>query len=659
MMQGPIQRTVRHRVESRLDARLPTAWIGGSSTQSPWMDGTWLTRTPGRAAPVGNLPALVLLGKGSEAARAALLAHAAAGVSVYALVGPGWGKDQADSQVLQASRVLVRRLAEVPASAVHAGTEARLWIGGGFILRLDPTQAEALRQTFLRLFWHEATEEVWSGGRQFAWRPARERPFDVPEAPASASVRLEPADARLSEDVRGALMHVSAGLPPDHTPRRVWFPAGPDHHERLAKLAQSGVEVVWADRGLPDLQVNGGAGEVLLPGARGRLRVRLTVDQTPEVARLLEAPPAWRFQANVRLGESAHRSAQFWLPGETAARGLEAEQLVKVPEVAATSLREVSTTAPASGPPAQPLALTVRYEWAVVPPRVPSGAEEDALVGRWRKLDEDWTARLARCREALVTAEGDRGRIGRAFSRLVGAMLGFERTHAGLLARLDALEAQRPSAAGPTDAPPTLALLGEAEDDARKLLVDLGDAERKAREEEDREKQQAAWKSGVDAANRELPNRRAELTAAEHQRDTAREAHREVEESLKSAAKEARKDLHVKRSKLHFDLERAGKDAERLKGEVAALESRAHEPFQFRPAPPAAARPAKSVGRFVPSATNASPASNVPDDALPEVGSLRFHKGQRYLVITTWEQLAVGEQSAVRLSAKLVAPENA
>jgi hypothetical protein len=49
----------------------------------------------------------------------------------------------------------------------------------------------------------------------------------------------------------------------------------------------------------------------------------------------------------------------------------------------------------------------------------------------------------------------------------------------------------------------------------------------------------------------------------------------------------------------------------------------------------------------------------VPDEAPPEVGALRSQKGQRYLVIQTWEELAKGEQAAARLSAKLVAPENA
>jgi hypothetical protein len=638
---------------------LPTVWITGVAGPATWTDGAWLTRTPGRTAPASNAPVLVLLGSGSEEARAELLAHAGAGARVYALVGPGWGKDQADNQLLQAPRVLVRRLSEVPASAVQVGSEARLWIGGGFVLRLDPTQTEAFRQTFLRLFWHEATEEAWSGGRQFVWRPARERPFDVPEVPASASVRWEPSDARLTGDLGGALMHISAGLPPDTAPRRLWFPAGPGHHERLAQLAQAGVEVQWTDRGLPDFLVNGGAGEVLLPGTRGRLRLRLTADQAPEVARLLETPPAWRFQTNVRLGDPSHRAAQFWLPGEGAARGLEAEQALEVPEVPATSLREVPATAPASVPAAQLLALTVRYQWTVVPPRVPAGAEEDALVGRWRKLDEDCSSRLARVREALVAADGERGRIGLAFSRLVSAMLGFKHTYGGLLARVDAMDRQRPSVAGPAGALTLFAQLGEIEDATRKLQADQEEAERKTREDEEREKQQVAWQSRVDTAKRDLPDRCVMLATAESRSATITEELRGIEESMKSADKEARKDLTANQSKLSDDLQRVNKEVARLCGQIKALEQQAAERFEFRPPPAPTSRPAQPGGRFIPPTSSARPATNVPDEALPEVGVLRSYKGQRYLVIQTWEQLSAGEQAASRLFAKLVAPENA
>lgn len=659
MMQGPIQRFPRDRDESRDDARLPTAWVSEATGQSTWTDGAWLTRSSNRMAPAANAPILVLLGPGSEDARTALLDHAAAGARVYVLVGPRWGEDQADSQVLQVPRVLVRRLAEVPASAVHVGTEARLWIGGGFILRLDRTQAEDLRRTFLRLFWHEATEEAWSGGRQFVWRPARDRPFDVPEVPASAAVRWEPANARLTGDSRGALMHVSAGHPPDSAPRRLWFPAGPEHHDRLAKLVQAGAEVLWADRELPDLQVNDGAGEVLLPGTRGRLRLRLTARQVPEVARLLKTPPEWRFQTNVRLGEASHRASQFWLPGEEAARGLEPKQIIKVPDVLAKSLRDVPDTEPASFPAAQPLALAVRYKWTVLPPRVPMGAEVDELVGRWRKHDKDWAARLERVREALSDAEGERGRIGRAFSQLVSAMLGFECTHSGLRARVDALGSQLPSAAGPSGAPALLAQLEEIEVAARNLQADLEKAERKAREDEEREKQQAAWQSRVDAAKRDLPDRRTALETAERCRAAIDEELRDIEEALKSADKDAKKDLTAKKCKLSDDLQRRNKQVTRLNAEITSLEQKADERFEFRPLPVHTGRPAPPAGRFIPTASSPRPAFNVPDEALPEVGSLRSHKGRRYLVLEKWEQLDAGELTAKRLTAMLVAPENA
>lgn len=656
-MKGPIQHTVRHRVEMRSDARLPTAWTGGVTAPAMWTDGEWLTRTPRPAAPVGNAPVLVLLGDGSERARVDLLARVLADARVYALVGPGWGSDPADNQLLQIPRLLVRRLPEVPATSIHYETEACLWIGGGFILRLDPTQAEALRQTFLRLFWHEATEEAWSGGRQFVWRPARERPFDVPEVPVSASVRWEPPDARLTGAPRGALLHVSAGDPPDAAPRQLWFPAGPNHHEQLAKLTQAGVDVLWADRGLPDLLVNGGGGEVLLPGTRGRLRLRLSANQATDVGRLLGVPPVWRFQTSVRLGEANDHGAQFWLPGEAAARGLEAEQLVEVPEVLAASLREVPNTAPSSVPAAQPLSLAVRYRWTVLPPRAPAGAEEDALVGRWRNIDKDWTARIARVRGALVAAEVERGRIGSAFSRLVSAILGFERTHGGLLARVDALEARQLSVAGPSGAPALLAELNELEDAARRHQADLHEAERRAREDVERERQRAAWQSRVDSANVALPGRRAALTTAECRRGVIVDELRGIEESLKVGDKKTRKDAAANQRKLSDDLRRADREVARLRGEISSLEQQVAEPLEFRPPPASTGRPAQPAGRFVPSASSTRPGANVPAEALPEVGSLVCHKGQRYLVIQTWEQLAIGEQTAARLAAKLVAPE--
>jgi len=658
MMQGLIQRTVRHRVEPRADARLPTAWIGGNMAQPPWTDGTWLTRTPGRAAPAGNAPALVLLGNGGEDARAALLAHAAAGARVYALVGPGWGKDQADSQVLQAPRVLIRRLAEVPASAVHAGTAARLWLGGGITLRLDPTQAEALRQTFLRLFWHEATEEAWSGGRQFVWRPARERPFDVPEASASATVRLEPPDARLTGDLRGALMYVGGGLPPDTAPRRLWFPAGPDHHERLARLAQAGMEVVWSGRGLPDLQVNGGSGEALLPGTRRRLRLRLTADQAHEFSRLLEAPPEWRFRTDVRLGEASHLSAPFWLPGDAAARELEAEQLVIAPDVQATVLRDMPSTSPTSIPPADPLALAVRLQWTVVPPRLPARADEDALVGRWQKLDEDWIQRLVAVRDALKNSDDERSRIGRAFSRLLSGVLGFERTHMKLHEQLSELDSERLSKVGPAGAAVLLTRLEQLEQSTKQHQGDLADAERKARDEQEREKQAAEWTKRVERAKNDATTSRDEIAKVEILEVQLAQEASEIEVQLRDATSAQKKDLSVRQKKIGDDRKQNKDCLRRLRHKLERHEQEANRPFEFKSTRQETKVQQAQGQRFVPKGTPARSLNNVPDDALPEVGSLRTHKGQRFLVIHAWEQLDAGEKEAARLSAELVAPED-
>ncbi|MEB3222462.1 MAG: hypothetical protein VKS61_10325, partial [Candidatus Sericytochromatia bacterium] len=238
-----------------------------------------------------------------------------------------------------------------------------------------------------------------------------------------------------------------------------------------------------------------------------------------------------------------------------------------------------------------------------------------------------------------------------------GAVVGFKRTHDGLLDRVAALEAQRPSTAGPSGAPEILTQLGEVEDTARKLQADQEEAERKAREDDEREKQRAAWQGRVNAAKDELPRQRIELANAESERGALEDALRSIAESLKSADGKVKKDLKADRGKRTDELQRARKAADRLRGEIEALEKQAGASFEFRPPPEPKGRPAQPGARFVPPVFGARAAATVPHEALPEEGSLRSHQGQRYLVIERWDQLATGEQAASRLSAKLVAPE--
>jgi hypothetical protein len=602
---------------------------------------------------------LALLGSiGTGNMAATLTGLSRLGARTYALVGPTWGRG-AEAELAAVPNLLVRRLPELPASAMLVGPEARLWLGGGYSLRLDIPQAEALRQTFLRQFWYEATEEGWSNGSSFAWRPAAERPFDVPDLPASSLLRWERPDAHLSLEMRGALVHLPGGAPPDAAPKRLWFPAGPDHQERLGRLVEVGTEVRWEDRGLPEMVISGETGEALLPGQRGRLRLRFNAGQAADLSLLLLAEASWRLQTRIRLGEPTHRAASFWLPEVAKAATLEAEQVVSLPAIAAPSLRAMPETSPRSFPSGQPLALAVRYMWTVLPLGAPTGTDEDPLIARWRKLDEEWAGRLMQLREQLSAAEGNRTRIGRAFSRLASAVLGFQRTQGALLSQVGDLEGQRPSLAGPAGAPALLSRLAGIEDSTRKLESELEISERKARDEEEREKQEREWRSRVDTAKLGLAERRPALTSAESRRGEIIQELSTVDVALKAAEKDSRKDLTANQRKLSDDLARANKDITRLRGEVTALEEQSVEKFEFRPPSLPPGRPAQTGGRFVPPASTTRPASIVPEEALPDVGSLRSCKGQRYLVIQTWEQLAPGEQAASRLSARLVAPENA
>lgn len=659
-MEDAITQRRLNRIEQRDHLSLPTAWVSAKSTPN-WADGEWLRRANVRIPPSPNTPLLVMLGADSADARAELLAHAREGARVYVLVGSDWskGKGQADTQVLEAPRVLIRRLPEVPATAVYAGAEAWLGIGGGFALRLDAEQAEALRLTFLRLFWHEATEETWSGGRQLEWHKAGERPFDVLTLPPSALVRWEAPAARLTSAVDGSLLHLNDHQPPAAAPARLWLPAGSSHHKALAKLKQGGVEVSWTARGLPDIAIDDSSGEVLLPGKQGRLRVRLVAAQIPEVRRLLEAPAEWCFQVDVVLGDARVSDAQLWLSGEATPRGLEEEQQIEVPPIRAASLGEIPQTSPPSWPDAQPLALAVRYQWTVLPPALPAGASRDLLIGLWQKVDDEWAARLKLVRDQLRNAEENRGRIKRTFTRLVSAALGFERTHSERIKSVDKLDAQRPSAAGPTRARELFTQLATLEQDVLKLKTDQEEAERKAREDEERERQQAAWQRQVDDAKRVLPERRKELADAENSREQLKEEQVSVEEALKTADKKEKRDLKVKQKRIADDLTRSDKEVARLRGELERLEQQERSVFEFRPpSQPSAGRPAQAGARFVPNAPSTRSATNVPEEALPEVGELYYHKGQRYLVIRLWRELDAGEQAADRLNAKLVAPEN-
>jgi len=659
-LQGPIGSFSRELIVERYDERLPAAWVCANRTVSiPAGLGalTQLAPTPFRTNI--DTPLLVMLGESNDrAVFEEMLAHAQFGTRVYMLVPEGWGAKDVPIELLYASKVLIRRIKVVPASAILTAQGARVWLGGPWHLRLDPLQSTALRQIFLRQFWHDAFEESWTGGKQLIWRPAGERPFDVPDVSRHAPVVMA-ADLRLDTTLHGALVHWTGEEPPQEQPRRLWLRPGKDHHEKLARFVRNGTDGLWDERGLPAIAVNETGGQVLLAGTKAHMRITLNADQSADARKLLEAAAPWTFGVDVHIGNPALREASFWLAGEKQARALEKRQLIPLADVIAVSIRSIPETNPPNYDPLQPLALTARYSWNVIPPKAPAGAAEDPLLEAWRKVDAEWTSRLGKVREALEMAEEHQGRIAKAFSRLAGAVLGFGRTQIGLLETVTDMGKQRPSATGPSIARGMLSNLVKIEERAQKLQGDIDDAERKEREQQERDKQLAAWQQRTDEAKRELPHKREELAAAEERSSQLSAEKAAVDEAIKSTDKDdpVRKDIEAKQKKRHDEIKQRSQATTRIVGELRALELQAEETFDFRPPANLTVRPVQSTGRFVPQSSNVRSSGVVPDEALPEVGALRVFKNQRYLVIRTWEELFFGEKEAVRLNAQLVAAE--
>lgn len=665
---GPIRPLERERVTPRDEVRLPTVWIreGGEQTDRVRRDGTWLARDASSALAVDrDAPVLVALHAADSPAWATLFAHAEAGGRAYVLAPLGAPRSEQAARLAACHQVLVRRVPEVFATAVLTADQAQLWLGaepGGrapWRLRLDEAQAAALRQVFLRAFWHDAVDEAFSGGSRLAFEPAGPRPFDVPRTNPAAPVALAAPTAKLVI-ARDGRAHLNGGAPPSSTPRRLWWPASGAHHAGLERLRRAGAEVVGGALVLPDLVVDGTEGAALLPGVGARLRVALSSGQAVELGALLDEPAPWRFEVDARLGDFAPDGPALWLADAPEAAAVRAEEVVAAPTVTAESLRGTPTALPAVWPDSGPLTLAVRHCWTARPPVVPSGASEDGLVGRWRQVDRDFHARVAAVRARLEASEAHQGRLGKV-ARLVSALVGFGRTQGQLVEEVERLAATPPSHAGVADAPGQLAALSAVEAKVKELDGALRDAERKAREDEERERQEAAWQRRVADAQRELPLRRDDLAKARARRDQVVVERGEVEasEGATTSGESRGKGQTARKAKLSDEAKHLDKSIPRLEGEIARLAEVAASKFVFEPKAAATLMPQRRKGAaFVPGPAAPTATVALPEEQLPEVGALMRHGKQRFLVVARWEEVEVGEHEATRLNARLVAKES-
>jgi hypothetical protein len=569
-------------------------------------------------------------------------------------------------------------------------------------LFLDPVQADSFRQLFVSLFWQQAEDEAWTGGKSLVFRPPGAAPFDIPTPTSSAPLQLHPAGTQPTSVDPHALIHNPAGLIPQGTPRRVLIPPSGSGQSLLEQLFRAGTEIEWEERDLPFVLIESAHASIWLSSPQRTLSITLNEAQKQTISRILDSHTSWIFGIDLSLAEWASRDrVSIWLPNRQKAEPITKEELISLPDVQAKELPNAQRTEPSHFPDPHPLALTVRYKWTVLPPVVPSAAAEDPLVVSWRKLDEEFERRCKKQTESIDDASGHQSQLGKLFARLTSALLGFGHSSRSLKEELSALQQKRPSIAGPMEAHALFESLASLERRVGELHQSQADAEHKAREDQAREEQRQQWQQQQKDASSSLSNlqqqlaqnnqQRAELTQLSQeiaQKQASLDAEPKAEESKESASRktpstktpstktpstktpreeessqkkdEARAELRTQQLRCADDLKKAERERSKLLAEIERCNERLAEEFVFHPPEKPTPRTGRGTGVALftnpPKHTSAA-GSIIPNEAIPEVGLLRSHKGQRYLVIEQWSALAKAQQAAARLSAGLVTTE--
>lgn len=666
---GPIAPLTRKHVEPLGERRLPSCWVYTprrgripAPTLAPFSTGAE------RVGPdfVQEAPLALMLGATPpDAAMQALLdAAEQSGARVYVLAGPDFGEGRRDPGLrdLRRASVLVRRLSHAPpCSAILArrGERARVWLGHGedkaptHSLWLSPSQGDALFRVFLYLFWHEAKEEASTGEGPLRFREAAERPFDALPPGARASVRLLARDEGRFEGSSGDTVYDPLGLQglSNASAFRIAFtPASASSgHDKLVGLAKGGAQIVWEDLALPPFLVGEIGGAMEMGAGPYRLRFALESEQARVLRQLAHTAAdvaSFRFHHDAQLGRL---SGEVWLPQAPAPQPIVASQPIDAGIAIADEIRRMPDTPARSLPEPSPLALSATYHWSVHPPRVPIGAKEDPLVESWRVMDARAKAELDRLEKRLDAIDKHASTLQR-FAALAGRLLGFGRARSAQRGTLADLGKALPSALGPEETRALFGRIAELDEDLSKHEAELRKEERNAEDEEAKERQKLEYEEKQAQARKALSIAREERSAEEARLDKAIEALASQEFPDEKQRKESEK-------KLRFHSEKTLKD---IDAKIRALQADLDKPFEF--VPPRRTESAKTgtkggggvVAKLVPAGTSNV---DIPREALPRVGALRRAKDGRYLVITRWEDLDLGEAEARRLGARLVAPE--
>lgn len=391
--EGPIGE-LRHIRTVHNRSRLPTAWVGGLAAALEWSGGHWLSDTaealPEADAGFANKPVLLLLRSIWPAIVAAVRRYVAAGARIYILVDEG-ERGVADLLKSQApTRIIVRHLAGIPATAIYTQSMAWLWLSEDLTLRLADEQVERLRLFFLRLFWHESSQQIHLSAEGTERTEVAERPFDVPPLGPSSPLHLLSAEESMRWLRADSRIFYLRESPLPERAHILWCPVVAHTHQALAQRLEAGTaQILCSNWSLPEVQLSDTGGALLFSGPGARLLVRLYAPQAQELAQLLEqAPPTWRFAVDVLADPQSDPALCYWLPDEAQGRPAQQQQQISLGSIQAPSIRATTQTQPPlSLPPPDPLIAATHYEWWSAPPRLPVGAQRDPLDAHWAHIE--------------------------------------------------------------------------------------------------------------------------------------------------------------------------------------------------------------------------------------------------------------------------------
>lgn len=586
--------------------------------------------------------------------------------------------------------------------------EERRWI-----VPVDGPLARTLFEASRVLFWfHAAREGLLDTAGAFAFRTPLPAPFADPGNDVALPTGRLVFEGALPDPVLDAEIRiVTNGMTPGRA-GIVFLQPNPKDFDSPKALANGMTRIVWAETGLPKTTLS--RERVVLDLVEAPIALQLewpkrdAIDLYHRLSKVAQKP-AWQFHPKRRLAEII---GPVLMEGMSRAAEVKGAEVVQAPNVV-VPLATFDGAEPDGMPEPPALARRVTYQWTAIPQPLPVGAREAELVRRWRAVDEWARRQVETLRQALAAMEGEEREF---LDRLRAGLPGHDeirQRRSRLREQLEELGEAPPSQHqdGVAD---VVHRISEAGREVREFLEWAHGARVNAEDAIVEARQRAEWEECTRRAAEDLIAKRADLGPIEEREAAAASELQEAEKRLGAvidAAREARRAVRVEerdRVAADFEVARRERDAQagaakhlrkeatrkiadieqrlaRLKrdidtisswsppttdlaeeraavsrareerdqareaakavaSELRRLEQLVGEPFTFKapPRPPAPAVPPEL----------AAPA--VPEEAPPELGELFEHRGKRYLVVKTWEQVSRAIPVARRLKSELV-----